>query len=154
MSNIREKYIKYYKLAIHLAELFSKDPDKKVGCILLSDTFTILSTGINGFSRNINDDIKIRWERPLKYSYILHAEENAIANAAREGVKINKSIAITTLFPCNNCAKLLIQSGIKKIISLKPDLEHIRWGESFNKAMNLFNELKIDMILLNKDEII
>jgi dCMP deaminase len=99
----------------------SKDPSTPVGaCIVDSKTNRILSVGYNGFPIGCSDD-DFPWERdghPLetKYPYVVHAELNAILNnrsASFEGNKI-----YTTLFPCNECTKAIIQAGIKEVIYL------------------------------------
>lgn len=150
----RDKAIKYFKLAEYQANLFSKDDSKKVGAILVApESLQILSMGYNGMPRNINENISERWERPLKYKYVEHAERNAIYNAVRQGTGIEGSIAITTLYPCCDCARALIQSGIKTIVSKKPDFDHERWGHDFKISEEMFNEANIEIILLDDTEI-
>ena len=148
----KEKALKYFKLSKHLADLFSKDPDKKVGCLILSkETYRILATGINGFPRHLSDT-KERWERTNKSLYVIHAEQNAIANSANSGTSIDNSIAIINMFPCKECAKILIQSGVKTIVTVQPNINHIRWGESSKISLEMFTEVGIE-ILFVEDEI-
>jgi dCMP deaminase len=151
LSNNEEKASKYMILARTNADLFSKDPHTKVGAILLDSEFSrILSTGINGFPRNMNDNMKSRWERPTKYKYVAHAEMNAICNAAKSGVSLDNSIAIVTLFPCSNCAKALIQAGIKKIYvpenCMKCNIEE--WEDDFKVSREMLNEVNIDINII------
>lgn len=142
-----EKAKKYIQLAKFNAELFSKDPHTKVGCIILTSDFSrILSTGINGFPRGLNDNIESRWERPIKYKFVCHAESNGIANAARTGTPIDGAVIVTTKFPCSVCARLLIQSGIKKVYSIEPDYSDPNWGDDIKISEELFKELGIDVI--------
>ena len=137
----KKKLKSYFNTAQFLANEFSKDKHKKVGCLLLQrDTYTILSTGINGLPRKINDDMICRWQRPDKYLYLCHAESNSIANAARNGVKIDDAICVVTMFPCHECGKLLIQSGIKTIVTPTPDYENPRWKDSYKISNELFEE--------------
>ena len=144
----KEKAIKYFKLAQHVAELFSKDPNTKVGAIAIApDTLHVKSIGYNGFPRNLNEE-QNKWQRPEKYKYVVHAEANIICNATLNGICLQNSILVVTLFPCNECAKLIIQSGIKTIISKEPNLENSSWSESFKISYNMFNELGINIILL------
>lgn len=141
-----DKARKYFQLAKYQAELFSKDPHKKVAAIILAhDTFQILSTGYNGICRGLKET-KERWERPTKYRYIIHAEENCVANAARSGVKIENSICVVTMFPCVNCCKTLIQAGIDTIVSEEPDLQNERWGEDFKLSLEMFEEANVKII--------
>ena len=131
----KEKAIKYFKLAKYQAELFSKDPSTKVAAIIIAhDSFQILSTGFNGICRNILETEE-RWTRPTKYKWVVHAEINSIANAARSGVKLENSICVVTLFPCVECCKALIQAGINTIISESPDYENNKWDFSLSKEM-------------------
>ena len=95
----------------------SKDPNTQVGCCLVSDEKKIIGIGYNGFPRTINDD-HLPWERvgawlDTKYPYVVHAEANAILNSTRE---LKGATLYVSLFPCNECAKLLIQSGIKEVV--------------------------------------
>lgn len=141
-----EKAKKYFQLAKYQASLFSKDPNKKVAAILLAhDSLQILSTGFNGICRKLKETEE-RWSRPQKYLWVTHAEMNAVANAARSGVKIENSICVVTMFPCAGCCKALIQSGIDTIITEKPDLENPRWGEEFIVSLEMFEEAKVKIM--------
>ncbi len=144
-----DKAAKYLKLASYNAELFSKDPHTKVGAILMTADFSrILSTGINGFPRGFCDTLEKRWERPTKYNYTSHAEQNCVCNAARTGTPLDGSIIIITMFPCVNCTKSLIQAGIVKIYTLEPNFEDPRWGEEFKVSLEMLKEVGVDVIYL------
>lgn len=144
MSN--DKPTKYMQLARYNAQLFSKDPHTKVGAIIISSDMTrVLSTGINGLPRHVVDTCEKRWERPTKYDYVIHAEINAICNAARSGTSLDNSCAIVTMFPCKDCSKALIQAGIKTIYGPKPDFNHHRWGPDFQISCEMFREAGIDV---------
>lgn len=120
MSDKREDYIswdEYFMAVAKLAGMRSKDPNTQVGACIVSKDNKILSMGYNGFPRGCSDD-DFPWARegePLdtKYVYTVHSELNAILNyrGNLEGAKLYVS-----LFPCNECAKAIIQSGIKTII--------------------------------------
>lgn len=96
----------------------SKDPNTKVGAVIVGSDNQIISTGFNGFPRGIDEDSPDRWERPEKYRHVEHAELNAIFNSARTGV----STKGTTLYlygfqlPCSRCAGGIIQSGIQRVV--------------------------------------
>jgi dCMP deaminase len=144
-----EKARKYLQLAECNANLFSKDPDTKVGSIILTEDFSrILSTGINGMPRKMNDDNEERWKRPTKYSYVSHSEANSICNAARTGTPIDGSIIVVTKFPCSTCTKLLIQAGIKKIYSVAPDYNSYVWGNDARISEEMLNETGVEVIIL------
>lgn len=94
----------------------SKDPNTKLGCVITSIDHSILSTGFNGFCRGVREDIPARWaDRTTKYWFVEHAERNAIYNAVRHGICLDKSIAYIPVSPCVECAKGLIQSGIIQV---------------------------------------
>lgn len=151
----REKELKFLKLAKIQADLFSKDPRTKVGCIIIApNSLQILSCGYNGLPRNIAENITERWKYPLKAYYCEHAERNCLYNACRSGVKLENGIAIVSLYPCHDCARGLIQSGIKTIVTFEPDFEDERWGESFKISKLLFNEATINVKLYNKDDLV
>lgn len=95
----------------------SKDPNTKTGAVIVDEHNKMIGSGYNGFPRGIRAGV-LPWKREgtfleTKYAYVVHAEENAIYTASRitEGCRI-----YTTLFPCNECAKAIIQSGIKEVI--------------------------------------
>ena len=95
----------------------SKDPNTQVGCCLVSADKKIIGIGYNGFPRTISDD-NLPWERTgawlnTKYPYVVHAEANAILNSTRD---LKGATLYVSLFPCNECAKVIIQSGIKHIV--------------------------------------
>lgn len=150
----REKAIKFFKVAQFQANLFSKDPHTKVGSMLIAPvSYQILSLGFNGFPRKVGDTLPHRWERPIKYFFCEHAERNSIYNAARSGTSIDNSIAVITMFPCCDCARALIQSGVSTIITIKPDMKCPRWGESFRYSMEMFGEVGTSLILLDQEEL-
>ena len=121
MSGKRSDYIswdEYFMGVAKLSGLRSKDPNTQVGCCIVSADNKILSMGYNGFPRGCSDD-DYPWGREgedldTKYIYTVHSELNAILNysgGSLEGAKLYVS-----LFPCNECAKAIIQSGIKEVI--------------------------------------
>lgn len=121
MSDKREDYItwdEYFMGVAALSAMRSKDPNTQVGACIVSQDNKILSMGYNGFPMGCSDD-EFPWKRegtPLetKYLYVTHSELNAILNyrgGSLEGAKL-----YVTLFPCNECAKAIIQSGIKTIV--------------------------------------
>jgi len=126
---------------------WSKDTNRKNGAIIVNDDNIVLSQGFNGFPIGCNDSVESRFERPQKYMFTEHAERNAIYFAARNGVSIKGSRMYMTMFPCSDCARGIIQSGIKKIIAPSPDVEHPIWGEHFKIAMVMFEEENVEVEL-------
>ena len=101
-----------------LAAKRSKDPSTQVGACIVSPDNIIISTGYNGMPKGCSDD-EFPWNRDgenSKYAYVVHAELNAILNA--NGRDLKDSRVYVALFPCNECAKAIIQSGVKEVVYL------------------------------------
>ncbi len=119
----REGYInwdEYFMGVALLAAMRSKDPNTQVGACIVDGDNRILSTGYNGFPYGCSDD-EFPWERTgerndTKYPFVVHAELNAILNA--RGKNLSGAKIYVDLFPCNECAKAIIQSGIKEVVYL------------------------------------
>ena len=117
----RSDYIswdEYFMGVAMLAAKRSKDPNTQVGACIVSKQNKILSIGYNGFPIGVSDD-EFSWARegsPLdtKYFYVTHSELNAILNY--RGGSLEDAILYVTLFPCNECAKAIIQCGIRKVV--------------------------------------
>ena len=117
----RQDYIswdEYFMGIALLAARRSKDPNTQVGACIVSDSNIIIYTGYNGMPKGCSDD-DFPWERTgqeTKYPYVVHAELNAILNA--NGRDLRGSRLYVALFPCNECAKAIIQSGVKEVLYL------------------------------------
>jgi cytidine and deoxycytidylate deaminase zinc-binding region len=117
----RENYItwdEYFMGVAMLAARRSKDPNTQVGACIVSPDNIIISTGYNGLPNGCSDD-EYPWEREgeeTKYPYVVHAELNAILNA--NGRDLRGSRLYVALFPCNECAKAIIQAGVKEVLYL------------------------------------
>ena len=119
----REDYInwdEYFMGIAMLAAKRSKDPNTQVGACIVSPDNIIISTGYNGMPKGCSDD-EFPWarsgqENETKYPYVVHAELNAVLNA--NGRDLRGSRLYVALFPCNECAKAIIQSGIREIVYL------------------------------------
>lgn len=117
----RENYLSWDEYFMGIAELSamrSKDPSTQVGACIVSGDNKIMSVGYNGMPRACSDD-EFPWDREggaldTKYFFVCHAELNAILNY--RGASLEDSKIYTTLFPCNECAKAIIQSGVGEII--------------------------------------
>lgn len=119
----RQGYIswdEYFMGVALLAAERSKDPSTQVGACIVDSENRILSTGYNGFPHGCSDD-EFPWNRDeaqgeTKYAFVVHAELNAILNAS--GKSLAGSRVYVGLFPCNECAKAIIQAGVKEVIYL------------------------------------
>ncbi len=108
----------YFMGIAMLAAKRSKDPSTQVGACIVSQDNIIISTGYNGMPKGCSDD-EFPWDREgteTKYPYVVHAELNAILNA--NGRDLRGSRVYVALFPCNECAKAIIQSGVKEVVYL------------------------------------
>jgi len=124
----------------------SKDPSTKVGCVIVDDEHFVLSTGYNGFPVGVQDIDERYQDRPVKYAFIVHAEANAISHAARHGVTLNGATIYTPWHPCNECAKLIIQSGIKTVITKQMDDDKkSRWEKHCAIANVMLTEAGINV---------
>jgi dCMP deaminase len=109
-----QKLTSYIKRAMVIAEN-SPDAETKVGSILVSKlTGSVISEGYNGFVRGAND-AALPKTRPAKYDYVIHAEQNLIYNAARNGVRTDSCFIVQTHSPCITCARAVFQAGIDTI---------------------------------------
>lgn len=107
----------YFMGLAHLSALRSKDPNTQVGACIVDAENKVVSIGYNGMPRGCSDN-EFPWEREggfldTKYAFVVHAELNAILNSPRP---VKDCTLYVSLFPCNECAKAIIQSGIRKIV--------------------------------------
>ena len=107
----------YFMGLAHLSALRSKDPNTQVGCCIVDNDNKVVSIGYNGMPRGCKDE-DMPWAREgdfkkTKYAYVVHAELNAILNSPRS---LKGCTLYVSLFPCNECAKAIIQAGIKKVV--------------------------------------
>ncbi|ARB06154.1 deoxycytidylate deaminase [Dinoroseobacter phage vB_DshS-R5C] len=110
-------HLRFLDLADHVAQ-WSKDPSTKVGCVLVNDDRQVVGMGYNGFPRGVEDGADRYADRSIKYPMVVHAEANAILNAVGT---TRGTIAYVTHHPCADCMGLLIQAGIRSIITHRPD---------------------------------
>ncbi|MEG0290447.1 MAG: dCMP deaminase family protein [Erysipelotrichaceae bacterium] len=107
----------YFMGLAHLSALRSKDPSTQVGAVIVSPQKKVVGIGYNGFPNGCSDD-EFPWDREgdyeaTKYPFVVHAELNAILNSSKD---LHGCSLYVSLFPCNECAKAIIQSGIKRIV--------------------------------------
>ncbi len=154
----RKDYIswdEYFMGIAMLAAKRSKDPSTQVGACIVSEDNIIISTGYNGMPKGCSDD-EFPWEREgedNKYAYVVHAELNAILNA--NGRNLQGSRVYVALFPCNECAKAIIQSGVKEVVYLsdkyKDTMGNLASKRMLNAAGVKFTQLKTDVKSLTLD---
>ena len=111
----------------HIVSERSHDAETKVGAVLVNNSSgAILATGYNGFVRGANDQV-LPNTRPAKYEFILHAEDNIIANCARHGISMENCKLVCTMSPCKHCMRMLVNCGITEVVcrELYKDFEDI-----------------------------
>lgn len=122
-----------------LSSLRSKDPSTKVGACIVDENKKVVSIGYNGMPKGL-DESKLSWEKGeglnSKYLYVCHAEMNAILNI-RNGADLKNCTVYVTLFPCNDCAKALIQCGIKEVVYLCDKYHEQTIYEASRKLLDL-----------------
>lgn len=138
---------RFLDLAQHVAS-WSKDPSRKIGAVAIGDKGQVLAQGYNGFPRGIEDSEYRYNEREEKYKYVVHAEMNCIYNASWNGVSLNKSKFYVYGLPvCSECAKGLIQVGVKSILVKVPeplDATPLIWKQHEKLSKELFLEAGIE----------
>ena len=123
---------------------WSKDPSTKVGALIISEDRNIISTGYNGFPRNIEDTEERLNNRETKYKFILHAEMNCILNALYNGRSVKDCILfVHGLPPCSECTKSIIQAGIKKVITDSKATDN--WKESLKLSLEMLKEANVEI---------
>lgn len=136
---------RFLDLADFVAE-WSKD-STKVGAVIVDTRNIVLGMGYNGFPRGIEDAEYIYDDRPLKYKYVVHAEVNAILNTF--GKPLVGTIIYTNRFTCNECAKLIIQAGISKVVTYNYE-DNTTWKESFELAKQFYKDANIQVVTYNR----
>lgn len=122
---------------------WSKDPSKQIGAVIVNDDRRVLATGYNGFPKGIDDSVERYNDREVKYQYVVHAEMNAIYNATYNGIALNGTTLYVYGLPvCSECAKGVIQVGIKRIV-MDGDAIPERWALSFEKSSKFFREVGV-----------
>ena len=139
---------RFMSLAQHVAE-WSPDPSTKVGAVVADYFRRVVATGYNGFPRGVEDTAQRYENRELKYRLTVHAEANALLGTAARGC-----VLYTTHFPCTDCAKLVIQSGISRVVYENPPSD--RWAEdaAFSRTMLLeagVVPVRLDVLLLGAE---
>lgn len=131
----------------------SKDPAVKIGAMVVDDDANVLSLGFNGFPRGVNDAEYRLKSRELKLCFVVHAEANAIAQAARTGTRlIGANLIVTERYPCKTCAGLIIQAGIKRVYAPIMSKKHAnqQWFEEKEFSEKMFRESGVDVIEYSK----
>ena len=150
----------YFMSIAQLSSMRSKDPSTQVGACIVSGDNRILSIGYNGAPNGFPDDT-FPWEREgdflnTKYAYVCHAEMNAILNYRGNRKELEGAKIYVDLFPCNECAKLIVQSGIKEVIFLRDKFKNKQGikeeTDSVKASKAMFKQCGIEFHLLEMDK--
>jgi len=149
MSQLTKWDKRYLSLAAEVAT-WSKDPSTQVGAVTVGSKKEVLSQGFNGFPRGIHDTDERYNHRETKYKFVVHAEMNAIYNATYSGTSLDGATLYVHGLPiCSECAKGIIQVGIKKVV-IEKSKELDNWNESVQLSKEMFNEAGVELIITGK----
>jgi len=136
--------LRFLKLADHVAQ-WSKDPSTKVGAVIVDSERRVVGMGYNGFPRGVADLPGRLTDRTEKLRFVVHAEVNAILNAVRtvEGC----CLYTTPMFTCGDCAKVVAQAGILRVVSIQKPLANITdWALLMDTAQTIYDEAGIKYV--------
>lgn len=134
----------FYSIAQSVASL-SKDPDRKVGAVIVALDKRQMSFGYNGFPSGIEDLPSLLADRDFKLANMVHAEANALRQAP---FAMRDCTIYATSFPCIGCAIKIRNAGIHKVVAPEPDFTHHRWGLRWLAAVSLFRNRGIQVVYL------
>lgn len=135
--------VRFLALARHVSG-WSRDPSTKVGAVIVNDRRVVVALGYNGFPRGVKDLQERYDDRPTKYAMTQHAEANAVLNAS---APVHGATLYCTHPCCAQCTGLLIQAGIKRIVTASPDAGlRERFADSFRVATQMAKEAKVEVI--------
>jgi dCMP deaminase len=141
MSNIQKWDLRFLEMA-KLVSGWSKDPSTKVGSVITDKNHKVISIGYNGLPSKVPDYSSILENREEKYKFIIHAETNAILTA-KTSVE-NCTVYTYPFLPCTNCASMLIQSGINRVVSY--ECVENRWKDRIKLSKDMFEIAGVEII--------
>ena len=141
------KWVQRYLALAKEVSTWSKDPSTQVGAVTVGSKKEVLSQGFNGFPRGIDDTDERYHHRETKYKLVVHAEMNAIYNATYSGTSLDGATLYVYGLPiCSECAKGIIQVGIKKVV-VEKSKELDNWNESVQLSQKMFDEAGVELII-------
>jgi dCMP deaminase len=153
VKKLKERQLKWDKRFLQMCKFvsqWSKDPSTKCGSVIVRDTNKFVSLGYNGYASGVEDDhtLDIREE---KYLRVVHAEANGILFAQRD--LTGMTLYVYPLPPCGNCAALICQSGIKRVVSIIPSDSELkeRWEKGNNAAYDQFSKKKVELTVYSEE---
>ena len=150
IMSILNKWDKRYLALAKEISTWSKDPSTQVGAVTVGSKKEVLSQGFNGFPRGINDSAERYNDRQTKYKFVVHAEMNAIYNATYSGTSLDgATLYIYGLPICSECAKGIVQVGIKKVV-IEKSKELDNWNDSLKLSQAMFIEAGVELVIKDK----
>ncbi len=145
--SILNKWDERYLALAKEVSTWSKDPSTQVGAVTVGSKKEVLSQGFNGFPRNIHDTDERYNNRETKYKFVVHAEMNAIYNATYSGTSLDGATLYVYGLPiCSECAKGIIQVGIKKVV-IEKSKELNNWNDSVKLSKAMFDEAGVELVI-------
>lgn len=150
MNELNEKWDLRFLSMATLVGSWSKDPSTKVGAVMVRPDRSVISVGYNGFAKGVQD-LPERYENREKYKYLMvaHAEINCMTFADRASMR-GCCLYLSPFMPCSRCAAVMIQCGVKRVVSFESDSE--RWAHDFNLTRIQFSEAEVEMVLYSQEE--
>jgi len=143
MAHEKPSWVEYFTSLALGVSMRSKDPKTQVGCVIVdSKTLKILSIGYNGFPPGISNSMK-NWSDEEKNDLVAHAEQNAVL--LKGGASLENAIAFVTLFPCEDCAKMLIQAGVRRVY-------YLSFRDKYRKSEEIFKSAKVELLPVNRGD--
>jgi dCMP deaminase len=139
-------HTRFLALAAHVAQ-WSRDPDRKVGAVIVRPDKTIASLGFNGFPRGVADDDDRYQNKELKRELVMHAETNALLHA-REPVA-GYVLYVWPLLPCARCSAAIIQAGITHVVTVPLDKDTSNWAKTGALGIDMMREAGITVTLID-----
>ena len=139
-NDLSGRWKEYFRQQLWLAQSMSKDANTKVGSLIIDTTSkVVVASGWNDLSRGVAHTPE-RNERPLKYLYTCHSEQNCLMNALRFGQRVNGLTMLCTLACCAQCSASIVNSGIGEVVTPVPDFKHISCGEQYTHSIAIMRE--------------
>ena len=149
---MRESWDEYFMGLAEKAASRSKDRSTKVGAVAVGPDKEIITIAYNGMPRGVSEGLESRHERPKKYLFTAHSEENIVSTCARLGVSLKGCTVYVKcvpepLPPCATCARMIIQAGVVKVVYEKAEIPE-RWKESCDAALEMLNEAGVEIVMM------
>lgn len=148
---LRKASIQVFMQEALLASLESDDIHTQTGCCIVNANDVIVATGANKMLPGVIRHEE-RLERPMKYLYIEHAERRAIHTAYKDdSIDLGQCTMYMMWFPCSDCARSIIQSGIKALVCNVPNVDDVRWGASFRASIDMLSECGVQITYVDSN---